>query len=56
MVEVVGVEPTSEKRNPEASTCVSFYPGLAAARWKKADLARKPASKYPDATRGRRTH
>ena len=25
MVEVVGVEPTSEKRVSKASTCVSFY-------------------------------
>jgi hypothetical protein len=28
MVEVVGVEPTSGKRVPAASTCVSFYLNL----------------------------
>jgi len=30
MVEVVGVEPTSEKRVPGASPCASFYSVLAA--------------------------
>lgn len=39
MVEAVGIEPTSEDRVPEASTCVAFVWSLAPAFWKKASDA-----------------
>lgn len=39
MVEAVGIEPTSGKRVPQASTRVAFVSALAPAVWKKASYA-----------------
>src|SRR5215208_401297 len=44
MVEVVGVEPTSEKRVTKASTCVSFYLASRRTRFGRRRLTWRPAS------------
>ena len=57
MVEVVGVEPTSEEHVSGASTCVSFYPkSRRRALGEGQPGTAASLALYPDASQGLRIH
>ena len=51
MVEAVGIEPTSEKLRPEASTCVSFPLKSRRSAWAEGFRHRSQSQKYPGGPR-----